>query len=119
MVTFTVSGRVWANLNGSHMNHHAHQALMREWKDRAALAIRAARCERVEPPVVITATVRRTRSGRADAHNVLPTIKAAIDAAVPSIIDDDHDGIVRRLVIQAGPKAPVPTVEITIEHEEP
>lgn len=27
---------------------------------------------------------------------------------------NDHDGIVRRLVIEAGPKAPMPTIELTI-----
>lgn len=28
---------------------------------------------------------------------------------------NDHDGIVRRLVIEAGPKAPRPTIELTVE----
>jgi hypothetical protein len=116
---FTVTGRRWVNLNGSRGGHHAYNARMLEWKDRAIIAIRAAKCEPVTPPVTITATVRRTRNARQDAHNVLPTIKAAIDAAVACrLIEDDHDGILKRLVIEAGPKASVPTVEITIEHEE-
>ena len=119
MTAFAYSGRVWVSLNGSHRNPHAHQALMRHWHDRALAAIRATVCEPVTPPVVITATVRRVRNARQDAHNVLPTIKAGIDAAVAAgIIPDDDDTVVSRLVIQAGPKAPTPTVEITIEHEE-
>ena len=117
--TFAYTGKVWLNLNGSHGHHFAHAAEVRYWKARAEVGIRAAKCQPVEPPVTITATVRRVRGGRQDAHNVLPTIKAGIDAAVDlGLIPDDSDDFVRRLVIQAGPKAPVPTVEITIEHEE-
>ena len=113
---FAVAGRKWANLNGSHGNHHAHQGLMDEWKRLAVLAIRAAKCRAVTPPVIITATVRRTRNGRADAHNVTPTIKACIDAAVQcGLIPDDHDGIVRQLRIEGGPKATAPTIELNIE----
>lgn len=118
MTTFTVTGKLWVSLNGSHRNPHAHQALMRGWFDRAVVAIRDQHAAAVEPPVVITATVRRTRNARQDAHNVLPTIKACIDAAVRcELIPDDDDSVVRALVIQAGPKASVPTVEIAIEHQ--
>lgn len=114
--TFTVEGTKWANLNGSHRNHFAHQSLMDEWKQRAILAARQAKCQPVDAPVVITATVRRTVNRHADAHNVAPTIKACIDAAVAcGLIEDDHDGIVSRLIIEAGPKAPKPTVELRIE----
>lgn len=113
--TFAVAGRKWAGLNGSRGNHHAHQALMDEWKALAVAAIRAAKCQPVTPPVHITATVRRVRNGRADAHNVTPTIKAVIDAAVAcELIPDDHDGIVRALTIQGGPKATAPTIELEI-----
>ena len=113
--TYTVPGRKWCNLNGSHGNHHAHQSLMDEWQANALRAIHAAGCQAVPEPVVIIATVRRTRNGRADAHNVTPTIKACIDAAVTAeLISDDHDGIVHALTIKAGPKAPTPTVEIEI-----
>lgn len=114
--SFTVSGGRWVNLNGSHRNHHAHQALMDAWKALALIAIRTQDCVAIDPPVVITATVRRTTAAKADAHNVTPTIKACIDAAVESgLIPDDHDGIVRRLIIEPGPKAARPTIEITLE----
>ena len=114
--SFSVSGGKWVNLNGSHRNHHAHQALMDAWKALAHLAIRAQHPVPIEPPVVITATVRRTVNRPADAHNVTPTIKACIDAAVEAgLIPDDHDGIVRRLIIEPGPKAPRPTIELTLE----
>lgn len=114
--TFTVAGTRWANLNGSRGNHHAHQALMDSWKQLAVLAIREARCEPVDAPVVITATVRRTTAAKADAHNVTPSIKAVIDAAVSEgLIEDDHDGILVRLVIEGGPKAKKPTIELLIE----
>ena len=115
MTTFSVAGRKWANLNGSHGNHHAHQKLMDEWQALAFAAIFNQGCEPVTPPVTITATVRRTTAAKADAHNVTPTIKACIDAAVKAgLIPDDNDGIVRSLTIQGGPKAPAPTIELTI-----
>lgn len=116
VATFTVEGTKWASLNGSHRNHFAHQSLMDAWKDLGILAIRQAKCQPVDAPVAITATVRRTTAAKADAHNVTPTIKACIDAAVAcGLIEDDHDGIVTKLVIEAGPKAPKPTVELRIE----
>ena len=114
--TFVVVGSRWANLNGSHGNHHAHQSLMNAWKALACLAIREAGCQPITAPVTITATVRRTVNRHADAHNVTPTIKACIDAAVAcGLIEDDHDGIVRQLIIQGGPKAAKPTIEIRLE----
>ena len=113
---YAVTGTRWANMNGSHRNHFAHQKLMDEWKARALVAIKAAACEPVDAPITITATVRRTTAAKADAHNVAPTIKACIDAAVTAgLIEDDHDGIVTRLIIQAGPKATAPTIELTLE----
>lgn len=116
LVTFTVKGRKFASLNGSHRTHFAHQALMDDWKARAVVAIRQANCQPLDAPVTITATVRRTTAAKADAHNVTPTIKACIDAAVTcGLIPDDHDGIVSRLIIQGGPKAIMPTVELVIE----
>lgn len=115
VATFTVTGGRWANLNGSHGNAHAHQALMNAWKALACVAIADAQCPSVVEPVTITATVRRTRNGRADAHNVTPTIKACIDAAVEmGLISDDSDAVVRSLTIQAGSKAKAPTVELEI-----
>lgn len=114
---YAIEGTRWANLNGSHRNHHAHQALMDEWKGRAVVAIMAGDClPHIDAPVVITATVRRTVNRPADAHNVAPTIKACVDALVAcGVIEDDHDGIVRRLVIQGGPKAGKPTIELEVE----
>lgn len=112
----SITGRRWANLNGSHGTHRAHQALMDTWKQLGVLAIRQARLEPVEPPVQITATVHRTTKAKADAHNVTPTIKAAIDALVTcQVIPDDHDGIVRRLIIQPGAVAAAPTVDLLVE----
>jgi len=113
----TIEGTRWANLNGSRGNHHAHQALMDAWKNLAVVSImRGDTLPTFTEPVAITATVRRTRNGRADAHNVTPSIKACIDALVTcGVIEDDHDGIVRSLTIQAGPKAKVPTIELTVE----
>lgn len=112
---FAVIGRKFANLNGSHGNHHAHQALMNEWRDRATIAVRAACHEPVPAPFEIVATVRRTTNARADAHNVTPTIKACIDGAVVAgLIEDDNDALLRRLIIQGGPKAAAPCVEFSI-----
>ena len=114
VASFTVEGTRWANLNGSHGNPHGHQALMDVWLGLAKIAARG--LGPVDAPVVITATIRRTTNAKADAHNVTPTIKAVIDGAVKAgVIEDDHDGIVKRLVIEAGPKAKRPTVELRIE----
>lgn len=114
--TYTVSGRKFADLNGSHGTHHGHQALMNAWQQLAIFGIRQAKCRPVPTPVVITAVVRRVRAGRADAHNVTPTIKACIDAAVAEgLIPDDSDAEVVELRIRGGAKADRPTVEITIE----
>lgn len=117
--TYRVEGRTWANLNGSHGHHHAHQALMDDWRDRAVLAIRLTRCQPVATPVTITATVHRTTRARADAHNVTPSIKAAIDAAVTAgLIPDDSDEYVSRLVIEPGAVMAVPSLTIRIQTTE-
>ncbi len=115
-MTVVIEGKRWATMNGPRTNPYAHQALMNTWKGLAVLAARAAGVKHLEAPVTITATVRRTTNSRADAHNVAPTIKACIDGAVAAeVIPDDNDGIVRALVIQRGPKATAPTIELTIE----
>jgi hypothetical protein len=121
---FTVTGRKWANMNGSHGHHRAHQALMNEWKHLAYMEILARESvPHIDAPVVITATVQRTTErcseqskAHSDAHNVTPSIKACIDAAVSAgVIYDDCDCIVKRLIIEPGPKAKQPTVTIRIE----
>lgn len=119
MTTFTTEGRKWASMNGSHGHYRAHQSLMDEWKQRAVVACRNARCGPVQPPVVILAEVHRTTAREADAHNVTPSIKACIDAAVAcGVIPDDHDGIVARLITQPGEKKPAPSITLTITTEE-
>ena len=101
---FTTVGDKWATMNGSRSNHYAHQALMNAWKARAIVAARQARCEPVPEPVTITATVHRVSRASSDAHNVSPTIKACVDAAVAcGLISDDNDDIVRALTIRRGP----------------
>lgn len=115
VAAFAVTAPRFVSLNGSHRSPYAHQAAMDTWRRAAAAAITDDTLA-VEPPVVITATVRRTRNARQDAHNVLPSIKACIDAAVDAgVIPDDDDTVVRALVIEAGPKAATPTIELRIE----
>ena len=114
--TYEVPGSKWVNLNGSHGHPRAHQGSMNEWKDRAAIAIRAAGCTPLDAPVTITATVHRVTNAKADSHNVTPSIKACIDAAVEcGLIPDDNDDIVTRLVIERGEKRPKPTITIRID----
>jgi len=101
---FTTVGDKFANMNGSRGNHYAHQTLMNAWKARAIVAIRQARCGPVAEPVVITATVHRTTRASSDAHNVSPTIKACVDAAVQcGLISDDNDSVVHAVTIRRGP----------------
>jgi len=113
---FTTEGRKWANLNGSHGNHHAHQGLMDEWQSRALLAARKAKVQPVPTPVVITALVHRTTNAHSDAHNVTPTLKACIDAAVKcGVVPDDHDGYVAALVTKRGVNRATPAVTLRFE----
>lgn len=101
---FTTVGDKFANMNGSRGNHYAHQTLMNAWKARAIVAARQARCEPVPEPVTITATVHRVSRASSDAHNVSPTIKACVDAAVTcGLISDDNDNVVHSLTIRRGP----------------
>ena len=119
--TFQAAGPKWSTMNGSHRNHYAHQALQNQWRD-TALAFAHPLFQvrgQVASPVVITATVHRVRNGRADAHNVTPTIKACIDGAVRAgLLVDDSDEHVTELRIRAGEKRPQPTVTLLIEHAE-
>ena len=92
---FTTIGTRFASMNGSRRNPRAHQALMNTWKALALHAIREARCAPVTPPVTILAVVHRTTRATSDAHNVAPTIKAIVDAAVAAgLIPDDNDDVV-------------------------
>lgn len=113
---FTTTGRRFVNLNGSHGHHHAYNAQMNEWLSRAFIAAKQAKVQPVTPPVVITALVHRTTNAHSDAHNVTPTIKACIDAAVKcGVIPDDHDGIVWRLVTERGENRKSPAITIRVE----
>lgn len=113
MILVTVSHSRWANLNGSRGHWAKHQELMEEWKDIAALKARGAGL--AQTPVTITATVHRTGKGRADAHNVTPTIKACIDGlVVAGVIPDDNDSVVRRLSIEAGERTARPTLTLAV-----
>jgi len=123
--TFQAAGPKWSTMNGSHRNHYAHQALQNWWRAKADVTVLNASeldekfDEPVPSPVVITATVHRVRNGRADAHNVTPTIKACIDGMVSAgVIEDDSDEHVTELRIRAGEKRPQPTVTLLIEHAE-
>lgn len=115
--TSAPAGIKFANLNGSHGNHFAHQKLMDTWKALGIAVIRANHLDGpIDAPVTITATVHRTTRAKSDAHNVTPTIKALIDAAVAcGVIEDDHDGIVARLIIEPGEPMKLRTVDLLIE----
>lgn len=113
---FTTAGRKWPSLNGSHGHYRAHQALMDDWQARAIDAARQARVTAVDAPVTITAIVHRTTNAKSDAHNVVGAVKACIDAAVKcGVIEDDHDGIVKRMIIERGEKASEPSITLRIE----
>jgi hypothetical protein len=111
----SIPGHKWANMNGSHGSPRAHQAVMDDWKKRGIVAIQATRPEPVPTPVEIVAYVRRTTNASSDAHNVTPSIKACIDAAVAcGVIPDDNDAHVVQLVIRRGPNAARPTIDLEI-----
>lgn len=101
---FTTVGDKFVNANGSRGNRYAHQSLMTAWQHRAIVAIRQARCQPVAEPVTITAIVHRTTRAKSDAHNVLGTVKACVDAAVTcGLISDDNDDVVTEMRIRRGP----------------
>lgn len=116
IIEFTTEGRRWVDLNGSHGHPRAYQAHMNEWLSRAFIAARSAKVQPVQTPVIVTAYVHRTTNAHSDAHNVTPTIKACIDAAVKAgVIPDDHDGIVYELRTRRGANRAVPAITIRIE----
>ena len=54
-------------------------------------------------PVAITATVHKSRGGRWDAHNLMPTVKACIDGLVDArVLADDSNEFLTFVGIRAG-----------------
>lgn len=116
----TIPGHRWLSLNGSHQNPRAYQAGINDWKTRAIAAIRAAKPAPVQTPVEIIAYVCRTTNAASDAPNVMPSIKACIDAAVTcGVIPDDNDKLVWETRIRRGPNAATPTIELVIRTARP
>lgn len=84
--------------------HWAKRArVTKAWREAAAWRAIAGKLPIGLSRVSITASVHRADNRRADAHNRLPTIKAAIDGLVDAgVIPDDNDSIVSALTIVAG-----------------
>jgi crossover junction endodeoxyribonuclease RusA len=98
-------------LSTNHRWHWAKRAkTTRAWRHATCWRTVAAKLPRLTGRVAITATIHRTDTRRADAHNRLPTIKAAIDGVVDAgLIRDDSDQFIASLTILAG--APVSRAE--------
>lgn len=93
----------WVSANDR--SHWASKArLVKEWRAAGALWARSKRLPHITEPVQITAWVHRTDRRRADAHNRLPTVKAAIDGLVDAgVLTDDSDQYVTAVAMKAGP----------------
>lgn len=97
-------------LSSNQRLHWARRAkLTRTWREAACWRAIGAKLPLGLARVSITATIHRTDNRRADAHNRLPTIKAAIDGVVDAgVLLDDSDKHIASLTIEAGPAARVP-----------
>lgn len=98
----------WINMN-DRQHFHAKAALTKAWRERAAWAALQARIPRIDAPVTIEAAVHKATRRAFDAHNLLPTIKAAIDGLVKhpklggaDVLADDDNAHLTALTIRQG-----------------
>ena len=96
------------NMN-DRQHYHARNALTQKWRTAAAWAAKQARIPRIDQPVQITATVHKANRVKFDAHNLLPSIKAAIDGLVlhpvhggADVLADDDNEHLTALTIRQG-----------------
>ena len=109
----------WISANGRE-HYHAKAQLTKVWRRAAAINARAAKVANLATPVTIDAVVHKARNGRWDAHNLMPTVKAAIDGLVDAgVIPDDSNAHLTRVSIEAGPKSASPNLTLTITETEP
>ena len=89
------------------------------WKDAADILARHSTGYFVEP-VRIVATIHKARGGRWDAHNLAPTVKAAIDGLVAAgVLADDNNEYVTGVEFRAGEKgSPRLVLELIPETEQ-
>jgi crossover junction endodeoxyribonuclease RusA len=97
------------NLN-DRTHFHAKAALTKKWREATAWAALQARLPRIDQPVTIDAAVCKANRVKFDAHNLLPTVKAAIDGLVKHpkfggadvLADDDNDHVTALTIRQGG-----------------
>ena len=90
--------------------------LTKSWRHAAGWAARAARIYPFATQVDVTVTVHKARAGgRWDPHNLMPTVKAAVDGMVDAkVLRDDSRDYVRRVSIEAGEPRPRNAITLVI-----
>ena len=115
-LTITVPVPQWISSNG---REHFHERARRSRAIKAAATwmARSARAEAFTVPVEVVAVVHRGTgpSRRRDAHNLAPSVKAALDGIVlAGVLPDDSDEWVRSLTIVPGPDRPRDELELLL-----
>lgn len=91
-------------LNSNARLHWAPRAnLVRAWRSAAYFVGRNSRIQFTEQVDIVAVVHKRTASSRWDPHNLMPTVKPAIDGLVQAgVLADDDTKSVRRVSIEAG-----------------
>lgn len=105
---------LWLNTNDrSHWTRRAR--LARQWRTLALQYARLAKLPTGLEHAHITATIHKTRAGRWDAHNLLPTVKHAIDGLVDyGLLEDDDNTRLTGPDMRAGEPRPQACIILTI-----
>ncbi|HET7304271.1 MAG TPA: hypothetical protein VFJ12_06945 [Segeticoccus sp.] len=103
----------WLSMNDRNGHWSQRSGPTGAWRTQTAWLARDLRP--IPTPVAIDAVVHKSRGGRWDAHNLMPTVKACIDGVVDAgLIPDDDCKHLIRVSIEAGPKSASPNLTLTI-----
>ncbi|MDO5619287.1 hypothetical protein [Kocuria sp.] len=91
-------------LNSNQRLHWAPKAnLVRRWRSAAYFVGRNAKAAFTEQVDIVAVVHKRKTTTRYDPHNLMPTVKPAIDGLVQAgVLTDDDTKAVRRVSIEAG-----------------
>lgn len=103
----------WVSMNDRPAHWAQRNGPAQTWRAAAFVACRG--LAPLTPPVVIDAVVHKSRNGRWDAHNLMATVKHAIDGVVDAgLLPDDSNAYLTRVSIEAGAKSASPNLTLTI-----
>lgn len=104
----------WINAN-QRLHWAARARLTRAWREAAGWHARADRIARFTSPVNIRAVVHKSTIARFDPHNLVPTVKAAVDGLVDArvLLDDDSEHL-RVLSVEDGGRREKPCLVLLV-----